>query len=110
MHVCLIYSGHSQHSGHLCLYRTGKLDDDEDDDVFEPSPDTYSAATATSTKRRSQSLSALPKDEPKSPSKVCEGPGLAYIIIEFSSAMIYSDTHFISLAYAVPCLYVGAGI
>lgn len=48
------------------------MDDDDDDDVFVSVTDVpgVDASAAAQAKRRTQSLSALPKDEPKSPRKV----------------------------------------
>ena len=44
--------------------------DDDDDDVFVNSDDPVGPEPPSPTKRRSQSLSALSRDEPKSPRKV----------------------------------------
>lgn len=44
--------------------------EEEDDDVFEPTPITPSEIEANANKRRSQSLSSLHNKEPQSPLKV----------------------------------------
>lgn len=70
---------------------------DDDDDVFaestadetiqqsapvadeDPASPEDSQSVSLSTKRRSQSLSALTKDEPKSPRKVCDNKSITFL-------------------------------
>ncbi|XP_067131698.1 protein capicua homolog isoform X2 [Centruroides vittatus] len=64
-------------------------EDGDDDDVFEASADTVPLLTAQS-KRRAQSLGAMPKEEPKSPKKAKEKD---HIRRPMNAFMIFSKRH-----------------
>ncbi|CAN7942987.1 unnamed protein product [Ixodes pacificus] len=72
------------------LQAAGGTDQEEgDDDVFDTT-DSPTAIVPPSTKRRSQSLSALPKDDPKSPRKAKEKD---HIRRPMNAFMIFSKRH-----------------
>ncbi|UYV64010.1 K02A2.6-like [Cordylochernes scorpioides] len=74
-----------------------ELDEEADDDVFEPDPG--DGGPLASTKRRTQSLGSLPKDDPKSPKKN-RGAGAGGVVGEkehirrpMNAFMIFSKRH-----------------